>query len=91
MNDPTYTFGGKNEGASDPADDYIPVTLGASELPDGVCKAILCSGDGFLNLTTARGVARASVPVFAGINPLRAKVINTPTSGAAPATVVALY
>lgn len=91
MNDPTYTYAGKNEGASDPADDYVPVTPSATPLVDGVCKAILCSADGALNLTNARGVARASIPVQKGVNPLRAAVINNPTAGAAPATVVALY
>jgi hypothetical protein len=89
--DSTYTFGGKNESASDPADDYVTVVPGAGELANGVCKAILCSADGALKLTTWRGTVRDNVPVQKGYNPLRAKVIDVPTVGAAPATVVALY
>lgn len=91
MADPTYTYGGKNEGPSDPADDYVTVVPSASDLADGVCKAIRCSADGALKLTNARGVERDNVPVFKGDNPLRAKVIAAPTVGSAPATVVALY
>lgn len=88
MPDPTYT----NEGASDPADDYITVTPSATPLANGECKAILCSADGALNLTSrVGGNVRASIPVQKGYNPLRATVINTPTAGVAPATVVALY
>lgn len=91
VDDPTYTFGGKNEQASDPADDYIVVAPSGVDLANGVCRAILCDSDGFLNLTTARGQVRASVPVLKGYNPLRAIRIAAPTSGAAPTTVVALY
>lgn len=90
-NDPTYTFGNTNEGAADPADDYVIVTPGAGDLAGGVCKAILCSTDGVLKLTNARGVERDNIPVVKGYNPLRAKVINTPGAGAVPTVVVALY
>lgn len=88
----TYTFAGRNEAASDPADDYVPVAPSATLLAGGECKAILCSADGALNLTSRiGGTVRANIPVQKGYNPLRATVINTPTVGTAPATVIALY
>ena len=88
--EPSYTYGGKNEAVGDPADDYVPVTPSATPLADGTCRAILCSEDGFLNLTN-RGPERENIPVVKGFNPLRARVIDEPTAGAAPAVVVALY
>ena len=87
--DPTYAYAGKLESASDPADDYITVTPGSTVLDP--CRAILCSADGALKLTTMRGVVRDNIPVQKGYNPLRAIKIENPTSGAAPATIVALY
>ena len=78
-------------GPSDPATDYVPVTPGASALANGACRAILCSENGFLNLTPVDGAVREDIPVFAGYNPLSALVIDQPTTGSAPGTVVALY
>ncbi len=89
MPDPSYTFGNQNEGASDPADDYVPITPSATVIPE--CKAILCSADGALNLTSRTGGIRINIPVQKGYNPLKATVINTPTAGSAPPIVVALY
>lgn len=74
-----------------PATDYIIVTPSSSDLANGICRAIRCSEDGFLDLTTEMGVVRANIPVFKGDNPLQAKAIDDPTTGAAPGVVVALY
>lgn len=76
---------------SEPAIDYVIVTPGASDLANGVCRAIRCSEDGFLKLTNEAGQVRDNIPVFKGDNPLTAKAINSPSSGSAPAVVVALY
>ena len=74
-----------------PSDYYVGVTPGATALSDGLCRAILCSEDGALNLTDKSGNVRANVPVQKGYNPLRASVINNPSSGSAPGVVYALY
>lgn len=74
-----------------PSSVYVPVTPGSGALTNGLCRAILCSADGALNLTDASGTVRTNVPVQKGYNPLRASVINNPSSGSAPTTVVALY
>lgn len=76
---------------TEPSGSYVPVTPGASDLAGGLCRAILCSEDGALNLTDAGGVARTNVPVQKGYNPLQASVINNPSSGSAPGVVFALY
>lgn len=76
---------------TEPADLYVTVTPGSGDLANGLCRAILCSADGALNLTDKWGNVRTNIPVQKGYNPLRAKVINNPSSGSAPATVVALY
>jgi hypothetical protein len=76
---------------TEPALDYVTVTPSSSDLADGVCRAILCTEDGFLNLTTESGQMREDVPVFKGYNPLTARAIDDPTTGSAPGVVVALY
>jgi hypothetical protein len=91
MADPTYSFGTQNEGASDPADDYVVVTPSSTDLVGGPCKAILCSADGVLNLKSRIGGVRVNIPVQKGYNPLRAVAIDNPSAGTAPTTVVALY
>lgn len=76
---------------SEPSDIYVPVSPGSSDLALGMCRAILCSEDGALNLTDATGTIRTNVPVQKGYNPLGASVINDPSAGSAPGTVYALY
>lgn len=77
--------------SSAPAGDYVPITPGSDELAHGPCRAIRCSEDGVLDLTTVAGEVRTNIPVFKGDNPLRAAVIDDPTTGSAPGVVVALY
>ena len=74
-----------------PSEYYLRVTPGSGALADGMCRAILCSADGALNLTDGSGQVRTNIPVQKGYNPLRATVINNPSSGSAPTTVVAIY
>ena len=83
--------GGHLKTGGDPAFDYVEVTPSGTALADGPCRAILCSEDGALDLTTINGDVRASVFVQKGYNPLRAAVIDEPTAGTAPGTVIALY
>lgn len=69
----------------------VSVTLGSSELANGECKAILANAAGTANLTFANGMTAVDYPLQAGYNPIRATVINTPTSGTAATGVWALY
>ncbi len=80
-----------SEEGSAPADDYVIVTPAATALAGGTCRAIRCSEDGVLNLTTEGGDLRENIPVFKGDNPLRAAIIDDPTAGTAPGVVIALY
>lgn len=68
-----------------------PVTLGSSVLANGECKAIWCETAGTANLTFADGRTATSFPLVAGVNPIRATVINTPSAGTAATGVWALY
>lgn len=77
--------------SSYPSGTYLPITPGSAELANGLCRAILCDEDGALDLTDQSGEVRVNIPVQKGYNPLRAIVIDEPTSGAAPGVVVALY
>jgi hypothetical protein len=70
---------------------YVPITPGSSNLADGVCKAIHANEAGNVDLTQEDGTVRADFPLVAGPNFVRAKVINTPTTGTAPSSVWALY
>jgi hypothetical protein len=62
--------------SSAPLLDYVPVTPGAGDLPDGPCRAILATAAGTVNLTTIAGDQRNGVPVNAGVNPLAARAIR---------------
>lgn len=74
-----------------PSEFYLTVAPGSEALASGMCRGIVCSEDGALNLTDGSGQIRESIPVFKGFNPYRATVINNPTAGSAPGTVVAIY
>lgn len=73
------------------ADYYVPVTLGSSTLASGTCRAIVAEVAGRVNLTQDDGTVRENFPLAAGVNAVRAKVINNPTSGTAATGVWALY
>jgi hypothetical protein len=68
----------------------VPVTLGATALADGECRCIVAEVAGRVNITQG-GVERANYPLVAGYNPVRATIINNPTSGTAATGVWALY
>ena len=73
------------------ADYYVPITLGSGTLAGGTCRGILAEVAGRADLTQDDGTVRTNFPLVAGYNPVRAKVINTPTSGTAATGVWALY
>lgn len=72
------------------AESCIAVTLGSSALPGGECRCIVAETAGRVNITQD-GVVRANYPLVAGYNPIRATVIDNPTSGTAATGVWALY
>jgi hypothetical protein len=74
-----------------PYSDYVPITPSDEALEDGPCRGILASEDGVLNLTNPDGTERENVTVLRGINPFVATIIDAPTTGDAPASVMALY
>lgn len=73
------------------ADCAVSVTLGSGTLANGECKAIWANTAGTANLTFANGQTATSFPLKEGLNPIRATIINTPSSGTAATGVWALY
>jgi hypothetical protein len=73
------------------ATDYYAVTLSATPLANGVCRAILAGSSGLVNLTTEEGVVKVDFPLQAGYNPVRAKAINQSSTGPHASNVWALY
>lgn len=69
----------------------VSVTLGSAVLANGECKAILANAAGVVDLTFAGGGTAVNFPLQAGYNPIRATVIDAPTSGTAATGVWALY
>ena len=67
--------------------DIMPVTrltahtLSASEVE--VCQCIVAEVAGRVNLTLPGGSTVANFPLVAGYNPVKAKVINSPSAGTA--------
>lgn len=74
-----------------PSDFYVEASPSSDPLEWGMCRALLCSEDGALNLTDNSGDVRENVPVQKGYNPLRASVVDDPSTGSAPGTVYVLY
>lgn len=73
---------------SAPADDFLPVTKANSDLPDGICRALLVGTAGTANLMSAEGSTRANVPLQQGYNPLACKQVRT---GGTADNIWALY
>lgn len=73
------------------SDYYVAHTLADTALANGVCRAILCNGAGVVDLTQPDGTVRANFPLQEGYNPIRASVIDEPTTGTAATGVWALY
>lgn len=85
MSDPFASFAAS---PSAPAARFVPVVKADAELPGGTCKALLVGTAGSANLVDAEGIARASVPLQQGYNPLRCRSVAT---GGSAADIWALY
>lgn len=69
----------------------VSVTLASTALANGECKAILANAAGVVDLTFADGQTAVNFPLQAGYNPVRATIIDEPTTGTAATGVWALY
>jgi len=74
-----------------PGQDVIPVALGADDLPNGACRALLIGTAGNLNITTISGNDRDNVPVQAGIFPVQCIKVRTGASETAATNIWAIY
>lgn len=79
-------FAGVQGGLSSPGSDIVPVTPNdATDLPDGVCRALLIGAGGTLSIITAAGNTRA-ITVGAGLLPVgvaRVRATGTTCTGIA--------
>lgn len=71
--------------ANEPSSVYEPVSFASTNLAGGACRAIVAETAGRVNLKQPDGTARANYPLFAGLNPIGALMIDAPSSGT-PAT-----
>ena len=62
---------------ADPAQAMVSVTKAASDLPDGVCRGILCGTAGTVNLIDMYGNTISDYPLQQGYNPIRVKRVST--------------
>jgi hypothetical protein len=69
----------------------VSVAPGSTALASGECKAILANTAGTVNLTFANGATATDYPLQAGYNPIRATIIDAPSSGTAATGVWAIY
>jgi len=77
--------------ASEPASVYVPVTLGNTNLTGGACRSIVAETAGRVNLKQPDGTVRNNYPLFAGLNPIGALMIDNPATGTAASGVWAIY
>ena len=86
----TDKFTHSQGGLSSPAASVQPVTASdTTDLPDGVCRALLVGAAGAATVVDAGGVERTGVPLQAGYNPIR--VARIKATGLAASNIWALY
>lgn len=73
---------------TEPAEIFAPVTKGDTDLPLGLCRALLVGTAGTANLRQLDGTERTNVPLQQGYNPLA--VIRIKSGGTAD-DIWALY
>ena len=82
-------FQNRNGGLTAPASGLVPVTPNdASDLPEGVCRALLVGTAGTANLIDASGAEHANVPLQQGYNPIGVQRVKT---GGSASNLWALY
>ena len=73
---------------ADPAQAAASVTKAASDLPNGVCRGLLCGTAGTANLIDMYGNTLTNFPLQQGYNPIRVKRVST---GGTASDIWALY
>lgn len=82
-------FRSHNSGLSAPAARLVPITPDdETDLPDGVCRALLVGTAGAANLIDASGGEHTGVPLQQGFNPIGVRRVKT---GGSAANLWALY
>ena len=56
------------------------VTVGATDLPSGICRGLNVGGAGTIDVIWPNGSVSASYPVTAGYNPISVKRISAATA-----------
>lgn len=74
-----------------PGTDIVPVSLSASELPDGVCRGLWIGTAGNLNITTLAEEDRDDVPAQVGLFPIQCIKVRTGASATAASNIWAIY
>lgn len=77
--------------ALEPASAYVPITFGSGNLTGGACRAIIAETAGRVKLKQPDGTTRDNFPLFAGLNPIGALMIDAPTAGTAATGIWAIY
>jgi hypothetical protein len=67
---------------------YPPVTKADADLPDGICRALVCGTPGTVNLMEPDGNIRTNYPLQVGYNPLIVRQVRT---GGTASDIWALY
>jgi hypothetical protein len=82
-------FRSHNSGLNAPAAKVVPIVPDDdTDLPDGVCRALLVGTSGTANLVDASGTDRTGVPLQQGFNPIGAVRVKL---GGTAANLWALY
>ena len=85
----TNPFRSHNGGLNAPASQVVPIEPDdETDLPGGVCRALLVGTAGTANLVDASGTERSGVPMQQGFNPIGAARVMT---GGTAANLWALY
>lgn len=71
-----------------PAQNIAPVTKGAAELTNGVCRSLLVGTAGSANITTPDGTDLDAVPLQQGYNPI---MVSKVRAGGTATDIWALY
>lgn len=70
---------------------YVPIAFASTNLTGGACRAIIAETAGRVKLKQPDGTVRDNFPLFAGLNPIGALMIDAPTAGTAATGIWAIY
>lgn len=71
---------------------YVPITFASTNLTGGACRAIVAETAGRVKLKQPDGTTvRDNFPLFAGLNPIGALMIDAPSAGTPASGIWAIY